>query len=201
MISIFKDNDLNYKKRIEKAVAKSQELQLKLTSNPIPFSEKISEDKKQEILIHCFEVLQFHGFNSSEDLASKCTDVHLMLQYFLKTNLNINSYITIGDRYWHDYIYCEMSYESIEKELNNPQINEPIRAHVWLTLTDGTILDCTGEAHADLVFNRGNFPLHECIHLFAPNEKEDPIEGYYRPYLIGTDFLEKTGVCKILIPV
>ncbi|UOB73658.1 hypothetical protein [Pseudoalteromonas sp. APM04] len=191
---------MNYKKRIEDAVLRTQELQLKLPPSPVPFSKNISEDKKQEVLIHCLEMLQLHGFKSSQDLAGKCTDVHLMLQYFLKKDLNIDSYITIGDRYWHDYIYCEMSDASIKSELNSPGLNEPIKAHVWLTLTDGTILDCTGEAHADLIFNRGNFPLHECIHLFAPNEKEDSIEGYYRPYLIGIDFLEKTGVCKILIP-
>ncbi|TMS82221.1 hypothetical protein [Pseudoalteromonas sp. S554] len=191
---------MNYKKRIEDAVLRTKKLQLKLPSSPLPFSKAISDNKKQEILIHCFEVLQFHGFKSSQDLASKCTDVHLMLQYFLKTDLNIDSHITIGDRYWHDYIYCEMSDESIKSELNSPSLDEPIKAHVWLTLTDGTILDCTGEAHADLIFSRGNFPLHECLHLSAPSEKEDAIEGYYRPYLIGTDFLEKTGVCKILIP-
>lgn len=191
---------MNYKKRIEDAVLRTQELQLKLPSSPLPFSEAISDNKKQEVLIHCLEMLQLHGFKSSQDLASKCTDVHLMLQYFLKKDLNIDSHITIGDRYWHDYIYCEMSDESIKSELNSPSLNEPIKAHVWLTLTDGTILDCTGEAHADLIFNRGNFPLHECLHLSASNKKEDPVEGYYRPYLIGTDFLEKTGVCKMLIP-
>jgi hypothetical protein len=97
----------------------------------------------------------------------------LLCSFF--NELDLDSYITIGGRYWDDYIYCEMPYENIERELNSPDLNNSIKAHIWLTLSDGTIIDCTAET----------------------DNVENAKSGYHRPYLIGADFLLKTGVCEI----
>ena len=93
-----------------------------------------------------------------------------------------------------------MSKGFIESELDNPNIGGDINAHVWLTLTDGTILDCTAEAHAGLLFKRGLHPAHKCIMLVDPSQEENAMSGYHRPYLIGTDFLEKTGMYQFVRP-
>lgn len=77
---------------------------------------------------------------------------YLMLKDRLKAELGIENLITIGDRFLDDYVYYEMAKEFVQNELNSTNIFEPIKAHVWLTLSDGTILDCTAEAHADIFF-------------------------------------------------
>jgi len=188
---------LNYKKRLEDAVARTKKFGLKLDVPPLPLTTDLPEKVKQNILQLCADALNHYGYVTSSELASKCTPVHLMLQSHLKSDLNIDSCITIGDRYWDDYIYCEMTDETIENELDNPNIHEPVKAHVWLTLPDGTILDCTAEAHADLLFKRGVHPAHNCIMLVDPNQPEDAKGGYHRPFLMGSSFLEKTGMVQL----
>lgn len=187
---------MNYKKRLEDAFARTKRLGLKVGASPLPLKTDLSKEVKQNILQLCAEALNHYGYVTSSKLASKCTPVHLMLQSHLKSDLSIDSYITIGDRYWDDYIYCEMTDESIKKELESPNIYEPVKAHVWLTLPDGTILDCTAEAHADLLFKRGEHPTHNCIMLVDPNQQEDAKAGYHRPFLLGSGFLEQTGMVQ-----
>jgi hypothetical protein len=189
---------LNYEERIISAINKTKLLGLELNGKPYPFKAVLSHEKKLSALRRCVDFLYSKGFRSSSDLASNCTPVHLMTQRLLKTEFNIDSFITIGDRYWDDYIYCEMSYEKIELELKKPDLNEPIKAHVWLTLSDGTIIDFTAEAHADLLFQRGENPTENCIMIVDSDNEEDDKSGYHRPYLLGADFLEKVGVCKVL---
>lgn len=188
---------MNYEKRIISAIEKTKEFGLELNSNLYPFTTTLSHEQKRQALQLCVDVLYSKGYRYSSDLASKCTPVHLIMQHFLKSELNLDSYITIGDRYWDDYVYCEMSYENIERELKNPDFNEPVKAHVWLTLSDGTILDCTAEAHADLLYKRAERPIEKCLMLVEIGNIEDDKSGYHRPYLVGVDFLQKIGVCEI----
>lgn len=150
----------------------------------------------QDILHLCADYLYSIGLSKSSELANKCIPVHMHLQPLLQEHVSIESYVTIGDKYFHDYVYCEMSYESILKELQNPNIEASLKAHVWLTLRDGSVLDCTGEAHMDLLFNRGDHPTHQCI-AYIPSDK--PVSnGYYRPYLVGSEFLKRTGAFAIV---
>ncbi|HHQ4541222.1 TPA: hypothetical protein ACSP10_001980 [Aeromonas veronii] len=192
--------DLNYIERLINAVDYTRSLGLKIEKSPIPLGEKIERSTMQDIFQLCGDALYHYGYQNSEDLAGQCAPVHLMLMSHLKSDMNIESFITIGDRYWDDYVYCEMSKDSIERELEKPSIDGDIKAHVWLTLTDGTILDCTAEAHADLLFKRGLHPAHKCIMLVDPTQEKSAKSGYHRPYLIGTDFLEKTGMYRIVHP-
>lgn len=191
---------MSYKNRLIEAVNYTRGLGLKIEKSPLPLGDKIEIGVMQDIFQLCGDVLYHYGYQTSSDLASKCTPVHLLLQHHLKNDMNLDSFITVGDRFWNDYVYCEMSKDSIESELKNPNMVGDIKAHVWLTLTDGTILDCTAEAHADLLFNRGEHPAHKCIMFIDPNKEENAKSGYHRPYLIGTEFLEKTGMYKIISP-
>lgn len=184
-----------YKERFISAVHKTKELGLSSGTAPLPLKSQLSEKKYSNIMQLCLEFLTFHGFKKSSDLAEKCIPVHMMLRDVIQRELSIKTYVTIGDRYWSDYVYCEMSYEQINIELENPDVNNPIKAHVWLTLPDGSVLDCTGEAHADLVFGRGEHPINECIYLFLPQRVLK--EGYYRPYLVGDEFLIRTGSIRV----
>jgi len=189
-------NSVGYKDRFISAVNKTVEMGITLDANPLPLSKGITEQKTIQILDLCLESLLNLGFRKSSDLARQCVLVHTTLQHILRENLNVKSYITIGDRYWSDYIYCETSYEYIKNEMNSPNIESPIQVHVWLTLSDGSILDCTGEAHVDLISQRGDFPTRECFQMIEPQEKIT--DGYHRPYIIGSEFLRRTGSFAIM---
>ncbi|AZG35788.1 MULTISPECIES: hypothetical protein [Shewanella] len=188
---------MDYKKRLEEAFSKTKNLDFTIDIPLFPLKVVIPKEIKKHIFQLCTDALNHYGYVSSSELAAKCTPVHLMIQSHLKSNLNIDSCITIGDLYWDDYIYCEMTGDSIKKELENPKVHETIKAHVWLTLLDGTILDCTAQAHLDLLQDRGVHPAHECIMLVEPNKSEDAKSGYHRPFLLGTDFLTKTGMVRV----
>lgn len=187
---------LDYKDEFFNAVEKTLELGLNLESYPSAFSEPCAVQERALILQLTADVLHKKGFTSSSILANKCFPVHLIVQFWLKHELNISSCITIGDRYWSDdEIYCKMSYDYIKSEIIAPNHNKPINAHVWLTLQDGSILDCTAEAFLDVTEERGDYPVSECLMFVRPSET--PSSGYHRPFLVGTDFLEKAGVIKL----
>jgi len=166
-----------------------------LSANPVTFSESLSVDEIKEILsIAVFGLLQ-EGYKDSTALAGNCVPVNMLINHALQSLKGINSYITIGDRYWSENdIYCEMSYTSIVEELKHPNITKPIKAHTWITLTDGTIIDFTSEAHLDVLHDRGVFPVEKCYQVIRPDS--DITSGFHRPFLIGTDFLFKTGLVQ-----
>ncbi|WP_404983768.1 hypothetical protein [Cobetia marina] len=188
---------MNYKSRFIDAVKYTKSLRLNAEDIPASFTEKLSRSTLQEILQLCSDALYHYGFNDSTDLASQCVRVHSLIKQHLKDDMGIDSYITIGDRYWDDYIYCEMGRAAIEQELTSPEVDQPIKAHVWLTLSDGTVIDCTAEAHADIIFGRDVHPSHQCIMLITPDQEEDAKVGYHRPYLVGEDFIIKTGMVRV----
>lgn len=78
----------------------------------------------QKILQICVDYIYSIEFNGSSDLAGKCIPVHMALQSLLWKVLSVESYTTIGDRVWSDYIYCEMSYDYIIRELEKTNIND-----------------------------------------------------------------------------
>ncbi|MBW3163053.1 hypothetical protein [Ferrimonas balearica] len=116
-----------------------------------------------------------------------------MLHELINNHIGVNCYVTIGDHYWHDCVYCEMSYEKAEQELLSPDTSKPIDAHVWLTLEDGTVMDFTGEGHRDIIWKRGDFPVEECVSIIDPDVKLDDKKGYHRPFFVGLGYLINTG--------
>lgn len=184
---------MNYQDRFQAALEKSKELCLAVET--IKFQDDLSVEEIRKITQFSIHELYKMGFTNSEKLASKCVPVHFYLNQMIESVLGIKTYITIGDRYWsEDDIYCEMSYENIRSELASPEVNNTIDAHVWLTLTDGTILDFTSEAHIDVIEQRGCFPANECFQVI---QKSQPAVGYHRPFLVGFDFLYKTGCIQL----
>lgn len=184
---------MNYEKRFAAAVTKTLELGLLLPDDLQPFQKALSHEEKRQALNLCVEILRDHGFKTSKDLAGHCVQTHQMMRFFFQEKLGLQSYITIGDIYSDDYTYCEMNYESIKNEILKPEYSKPLKAHVWLTLQDGTIIDCTAQAHDDLLRELGNYPIHECLRIVEIDTPDDKTNNYYRPYLIGSDYLRRTG--------
>jgi len=185
-----------YKTKFISAYHKTKELGLHIEGKPIPIGKALPDKKIKNICEITLGMLRSSELKNSYDLAEKCIPVHMSLKEVLKKHLNVNAHVTIGDRYWDDFIYCEMTYDSIVKEIESPSFDSPLRAHVWLTLSDGTILDCTGEAHSDLLFERGIYPSEQCISLIRPDKRIQ--QGYHRPFLIGSEFLTKTGSYRVI---
>jgi hypothetical protein len=185
---------MNYNDRFQAAIIKTNELNLPIT--PIKFGNPLSDDFIRNIVGFGIEMLNRMGLTDSKKLASKCVPVNFYLNKLLESELGIKSYVTIGDRYWNENdIYCEMSYEKIVSELDKPNIQETIDAHVWLTLTDGTVIDFTSEAHIDVLEGRGCFPSTECFQVIKLNENVE--KGFHRPFLVGDEFLYKTGCIQL----
>ncbi|AKO51386.1 hypothetical protein ABA45_02275 [Marinobacter psychrophilus] len=187
---------MDYKKRFIAAHKKSSELGLNPEPQALPFAKEYSKQRVQKILQACADYLYSCELETSSDLATNCIPIHMQLQAFLREHLSVRSSITIGDKFWKDYVYCHMSYQDILEELQHPMADAALKAHVWLTLGDGSVLDCTGEAHMDLLFNRSEHPTHECFAFVRPSQTIP--DGYYRPYLVGSDFLERTGAFAIV---
>ena len=190
---------MNYKMNFISAYYKSIEIGLNPDDSVLPLKNTIPKTKLTDLQVGAVKLLQSMDLNSSVDLAGKCIPVHMMIKEMLKKEFSVESHITIGDRFWHDYVYCEMSYDLIAKELETGGGVEPLKAHVWLTLQDGSILDLTCEAHLDVLMNRGDHPTHECIGYIPASKKIT--DGYYRPYLVGDEFLKRTGAFGVAVGI
>ncbi|HCM0819744.1 TPA: hypothetical protein N2785_004471 [Vibrio parahaemolyticus] len=184
---------MHYNSRFIDAVHRTKRLNLRVSEQILPLTKGISKRKKDQVYQLSIDYLKQKGLMTSSLVAGRCVEVHTSLKPLLKKYLNLDSSITIGDRVYDDYIYCEMSEKSIQKELAFPQLDKSIKVHVWLTLSDGTILDCTGESHADLIFGRGEHPIEQSILISHHGNLEKLSSGYFRPWLVGSDFLKKTG--------
>ena len=185
---------MKYTDRFQAALLKTRELTLSVDA--IQFDRALSVEEIKSILRVCVDALYQSGYTNSETLAAKCVPVNMIINEHVERILGIKTHLTIGDRYWSDKdIYCEMSYEAISRELKTPDVTQPINAHVWLTLSDGTIIDFTGEAHFDVLQSRGNFPVEQCYQVIRPDDAKE--NDFHRPFLVGNDFLFKTGSIRL----
>lgn len=185
----------DYKARFIAAHKRTLDLGLNPGEHALPFKKQISEKKMVRIYQFCLDFLYSQGLDCSENLASNCIPVNMMLTKLLKSEIAVSSVVTVGDKFWSDYVYCRMSYRQIENELNCPDVDSPLKAHAWLTLSDGSVVDFTGEAHMDVLQGRGNFPAEKCVAVVRP--KDNPKDGYYRPFLVGGEFFERVGAFQL----
>lgn len=182
---------MNYKIDFEKAVRKTLELDLNLYGSPLPLeSSPIPEQNIFYFLRHCIPFLHQQGYFSSKDLNGNCVDVHLTVKRVLKELFGLECFITIGSMHGKGWDYCEMSYAYIRKELDEPNLQGELNAHIWLTLPDGSIVDWTGQAWYDQKAGESH-DLSQCLVYFSPTYFF--AEHYYKPYLVGEEFLIRTG--------
>lgn len=182
---------MNYKVEFEKAVLQTWELNLNLHGKPIPLmTDPIPKENVLLVLGECIPYLKQNGYFSSQELSGKCVAVHLLIKSILRQAFGLESHITIGSMHGNGWKYCAMSYSYIREELQSPSTTEELKAHIWLTLPDGSIVDWTGQAWYDLQ-TKETHELENCLVYLAPNEFNP--EHYYRPYLVGEEFLVRTG--------
>lgn len=181
---------MDYKQRFIAAVNKTRELGLPIEGSPLPIKKKqLSERKISKVHIVCSSHLKAAGYHNSRDLNTKCFGVHALVQFVMKDMLNIDSHITIGSMHGHGWDYCPMTYNKIKEEISNPDVNQVLEAHAWLTLPDGAVIDWTGQAwrdtHADNIHDSA-----DCMLYLAPGKFRE--DHYYKPYLVGMEYLYRT---------
>lgn len=92
------------------------------------------------------------------------------------------------------FVYMGLDYDTLQAELNSPQPDKGLRAHVWLTLEDGSIVDWVGPAWYDHFLGR-NYPVDECMDVLSQGIFGDS-PYRYKPYLVGDECLKKVGAIR-----
>gem|GEM_PF-1889453 len=180
----------DYKNLVRKAVSASTSLGL-LSENNAP---SFSSDDIQASLIHPIlgefvEHLYSRGLDSSRSLNGNCIHVHDQLQAHLQRR-GVESHLTIGSMHGQGWDYCSTSLDELLAEMTDPDPEREIRAHTWLTLNDGSVLDWTGQAWYDIQAN-ANHPAESCLVYFQQGVQDEM--HYYHPVLVGREYLIRTG--------
>ncbi|MCT6698366.1 hypothetical protein [Rheinheimera sp. 4Y26] len=185
---------MQYTGLFESAVRMTEELGLKLVMPKQFFcSEEISSEKLHAMVSAFVPFFKSNGYFSSKDLNKNCVQVHIAAQNLFKEMFGIDSYLTIGSMHGDGFDYCAISYEEIKSEIKKPNLAQELRAHIWLTLSDGSIFDWTGLAW--YLENCGiTAPLEECAMHIPLNTTMKELR--YKPFLIGKDYLVVTGTIR-----
>ena len=180
----------NYRDLLARAIEASRSLGLLSTGNQPSFtSQEIPKESILELLPNFTNHLYSSGLSCSESLNGNCILVHDQLQQFL-LYCGVDSHMTIGSMHGQGWDYCATSIDQLKNELNNPDISREIRVHTWLTLSDASIIDWTGQAWYD-VQAQENHPAESCLVYFPQGQQDET--HHYMPQLIGRDFLVRTN--------
>ncbi|MFA7431720.1 MAG: hypothetical protein WCZ23_16295 [Rhodospirillaceae bacterium] len=130
------------------------------------------------------------------NIRTACAPIHFNLWHFLRYN-NLPSIITIGDIAWKGKRQFQTSYSDLKREWRGAHTgsNSKFNAHVWLTLPSGDrVIDLSalpylmGEAPQDFNWKNSIF-ISNYVHSTEPLE--------HIPYLVGVNFLLKSGVVEV----
>ncbi|MDI9271840.1 hypothetical protein [Stenotrophomonas sp. PFBMAA-4] len=180
----------DYKNLVRKAVSASTSLGLLSENNAPSFSsDDIQASLIYPILWEFEERLYSLGLDSSRSLNGNCIQVHDQLQDHLQRR-GVESHMTIGSMHGQGWDYFPTSVDALLAEMADPHPEREIRAHTWLTLNDGSVLDWTGQAWYDTQVNE-NHPAGSCLVYFQQGVQNET--HYYHPVLVGREYLIRTG--------
>jgi hypothetical protein len=77
-------------------------------------------------------------------LNGNCVQVHDQLRALLQCG-GVESHMTIGSMHGQGWDYFSTSVDELLVEMADPDAEREIRAHIWLTFNDGSVLDWTGQ--------------------------------------------------------
>jgi len=182
--------DDRYSKGLREAVRRSCDLGLISAFDAPRFdSSRISKESLWPALAAFIDVLYARGIRNASSLNANCIPIHDDLQRFF-AQLGIDSHITIGSMHGPDWLYGAASSRYLEKELIAPDLEGELKAHTWVTLSDASIIDCTGQAWCYLQMGEEH-PTESCVMCLAPEDQQ--ASRYYTPRLVGREFLFRTG--------
>ena len=128
-----------------------------------------------------------------EILIQDCGGVAAMLHANLKQH-GVETLITIGDVIDRGKSRYDTTFEYLKDELKKGIQNSPVKLHVWLSMSDGTIIDPT-----ILLKRKGNAFVNKKLNyqqqgLYIGDAISLKLK--YKPVLLGSDFLYKIGLLR-----
>lgn len=91
--------------------------------------------------------------------------------------------------------YFSTSVDELLVEMADPNPEREMRAHVWMTFNDGSVLDWAGQARCDTQANE-NHSAEACLVYFQQGVQDEM--HYYRPVLLGREYLIRTGSIRVV---
>lgn len=187
---------MNYQDSFAAAYDKTLLLELDPNMQHRDFVDPFTKEEIDFIVKSSIDFFKSFGCLSSSDLAHQCIPLNIFLRNYLRERLSIESFITVGSVILNgEWVYGVASYEAITKELLKPDKENPLSIHTWLTLNDGSVLDCTLEGYLDVKLGRGEHRIDECMGFFSSGVT--PSGDTYIPFLVGEDFLRKVGAFTV----
>lgn len=185
---------MKYRNQYIEAVRRSNELKLVDARKVLPLATKQMKDKR---LKSYFEGSMFflkdEGVTSAAQLVENCALMHSELSKFLNFN-NHPCEVTVGQFYWNKKAFSDYySLDQLLDELHSPSVGDFLKAHCWLTLPDGSVLDLTILSDLSKINNKPYNRLEENV-IHIPPREHDP-DHYYVPYLVGRDTLARMKAC------
>ncbi len=180
----------HYKELFSRAIEATRSLGLVHGMREFVFPERgVSHDHVGVILGEFIGDLYRKGLSDSASLSGNCIQIHDQLFGFMERS-GIQAHMTVGSMHGNGWSYCRTSIDQLKAELEHPDSFREIEIHTWLTLNDGSIIDCTGQAWYDMQIGEVH-PVEKCL-VYIPQGNQDP-SHYYTPYIVGYDFLYRTG--------
>ncbi|UTA48147.1 hypothetical protein L1F30_01070 [Simiduia sp. 21SJ11W-1] len=156
-------------------------------------SSKISRYKLEQIHKLCLEAFSKFGWVTSDHIHNQCVFANTAAYKVISEVLGIKCYLTIGYTKAYGATINKSSLSELKSELKSPNIDNPLQMHVWVTLSDGTIIDWTTEAF--LTHREGEIKDIKSCMLHIDPEKIKEIS--YHPILVGDDYLSKVGAFRV----
>lgn len=184
----------NYEYNFCKAISNTKKLGLKPIDDFENEEFRFSLEDREEIIniilhqVYSVEKLQI------EDLALKCFLISNQLQIFLRKYFEIDSIITTGNIYINKLQIHYEKYSMLKQRLNNPNFNEQIKFHTWLTLKNLDVIDLTLAPNIwfDHKLSGTELKREDYEKIAWVETKDTNRKGViYEPKILGYEYLEK----------
>lgn len=181
---------MSYRNQFIHAVQRSAKLGMIQPNTVLPLSNRtIRQNKLQSYLAGCMAFFKLNGIVHSSQLTECCASVHAGLAAFLSVN-KLPCHVTIGEFHWNQKPFFDFyRLDELVSEIESPSAHEDLKAHCWLTLPDGSVLDLTINSDLSKITQRPYLPLHANAIYVGPKEC-DP-DHYYVPILVGEEYLRR----------
>jgi len=128
-----------------------------------------------------------------------CTNVSFQMKEIVADYLNDDVFVTTGSvsRLGGEIFSCKKSY--LEHFLKNKfTFGDKLKVHVWLTLSNGEIIDFTIMKNIELMALDRNLPFNQ-KNIIANSLNIEALDLNYNPVLINDDYYWHIGAVKNII--
>ena len=171
---------MTYRDEFIAALARTTRLDCNPQTSAAWLRAQKSNTATEQVLAHLQATVVAHF-----PLVNNCINASILAAVVLKSDLNIDSRVTLGHYINAGRVECLNTEETYQSWKRN-RVLGTVSVHAWLTLETGEILDVT------LPSTEGK--LYECPELHGAiilQQPESLKNMSYHPMVVGSDFLEK----------